>query len=193
MKTTQQTLSVIATRAVDSFTNYRAAIMAVAASGKAGQIVDGADGLDTLWGEMETAMHELYESLNPPKGKNDDHFFMKSELYEQCHICKGTLKIDMGDTKYKGNPCPQCASPGYDTPGYMQIGMTVGQLERIRAEQQLLLSLVVRLADLTFTEPMAVECLKHHVEEAKDAVKRVNKSDVLAARYLDDKARRKKS
>lgn len=75
------------------------------------------------------------------------HPFLASELYEKCPACKGTcltktsmmvdgLKLPSGATVTgplpAGIACPLCEK------GYVKTGLTVGQVERFRAQLEIL-------------------------------------------------------
>lgn len=98
------------------------------------------------------------EEKEKGKGK-PNHFFLASELYEKCLFCAGTQKttrpamIDGAKrpdgTTYSGplstgSPCICVNSP---TPGFSPVGLTVGQVERFRAERDALLTQAVRIHD----------------------------------------------
>lgn len=88
------------------------------------------------------------KATTEPKGKGiAGHPFLTSELYEKCPACKGTcltktsmmvdgLKLPSGATVTgplpAGIACPLCEK------GYVKTGLTVGQVERFRAQLEIL-------------------------------------------------------
>lgn len=86
----------------------------------------------------------------PAAPKKKEHPFLAADLYEKCPACAGTcrtrvpamvdkMKVPTGGT-YSGplavgSPCPMCAG---ETPGFVKTGLTVGQVERFRAQLEIL-------------------------------------------------------
>jgi hypothetical protein len=70
--------------------------------------------------------------------------WMSKDLYEKCEICKGTGALapdrtDLRITLCRGQTLKkrsdgQYACPCCDETGFMRIGLTVGQVEKMRAE-----------------------------------------------------------
>jgi len=76
------------------------------------------------------------------------------KLYERCWLCKGTLATTapaMVDGKAftgrlpAGSTCPACSDPACKTPGFMEVGLTMDQVEGIAAQRD---RLIVALDDV---------------------------------------------
>lgn len=120
------------------------------------------------------------------------HPFLAADLFERCHLCKGSLKIAVGAVS-DGMNCPECTDPRNTHAGYCLIGMTVGQLERLKAEQEKLLDLVYTIAQTDPGATLSRVCLEAIVENAAEVLKLVNRSDVTAARMRFERDKSKKT
>lgn len=121
----------------------------------------------------------MSEKVQPEQSRNPqkDHFFLRSELYDRCHICKGTLKIACGMAA-DGTPCPECTVPGNDHAGFCKIGMTVGQLERMHSERDELAVLLIHIEELIASGGTTQDVLAT-VAEAKP---KMNRTTMATAR-----------
>lgn len=151
------------------------------------------------------------------KGKGKpDHFFLKSKLYEKCLGCRGTgktstpmmvdgMKIPAGKTLIVygapmpgpdvysgalpvGSGCPLCEN------GYADTGDTVGGIERLKGQRDLLLVSVVTVDEMlselaklssALAEGCAAICAK-----LKEAMAVCGESAIRNARHRRDQARR---
>lgn len=101
----------------------------------------------------EASIYEATPATMP--GKIGQHPFLKAKLWEQCPACQGTRVTKVAamvdglhraeGAKYSGplpagSPCPLCAPHGF-----VEVGLTVGQVERFRAERDALILLAKRV------------------------------------------------
>lgn len=97
---------------------------------------------------------------------------LRSPLFELCPLCRGTTATvtgamvdgylkpmpDGSTQKYSG-PLPagsKCPCTASARPGYQEIGMTVAQLERLKAERDLLLLAVVTVRHMLQSREYAI-------------------------------------
>lgn len=130
------------------------------------------------------------------KGKSHG-IFLNKELYELCPICQGCKIIPQGvsgmadgvktpEGKTYTGPlkpgmlCPECQEGGT---GFTKIGMTVGQLEKIRASYEMLLRLVVGISEGCYP----ADQINDRIQTALSVLP---KSDVSAARFRLEQAKR---
>lgn len=104
---------------------------------------------------------------------------MTPDLYEPCPHCKGTTKHG-GVKELRRETCPACKSTA--TPGFVKIGMTVGQLERMRDEHEAMADALHAIANGDPKKMLADVALEAIIETAAETLSKVNKSDQAAAR-----------
>lgn len=119
------------------------------------------------------------------------HPALKAPLYEKCPACHGTRKtahpamvdrMKTADGKLYSGPlpvgsvCPVCED------GYIGVGLTVGQVERWRAERELMLRVLVRvMACNNATGRGDGEAWSDVLQAVADALSKLSPADVSAA------------
>jgi hypothetical protein len=60
---------------------------------------------------------------------------MAEALYRKCPLCEGTLEIRDLETVHEGLPPKPCPCRGSKTPGWAEVGLTVGQVDKVIADR----------------------------------------------------------
>lgn len=74
---------------------------------------------------------------------------MSANLYQKCEHCKGTGLVRGSE------PGLMIGCSGCNRTGFWQVGLTMGQVEKIIAECDRLLEFVARVAELKFNDEIA--------------------------------------
>lgn len=120
------------------------------------------------------------------------HPFLKSKLWEECPVCKGTKKtqhpamvdgMPTTDGKSYTGPLPAGSECTLCENGFVEVGMTTGQLERLRAEQEVLITAVVCVRELLalFNGHNGKDVQDGIATAVSEVLAKINKSDVTRA------------
>lgn len=165
----------------------------------------GVEPVATLAKDVPTGEQMAEANTRAARGTGFKHPMLQAALYEKCPVCKGTRttahaamvdgmpKRDGGTYSGPlpvGSPCPCCDD------GYVEVGLTVAQVERFRAEVESLVACVIgcRSNATAANEPVAgnptAEALAAVGRLCDGALSRVSQSTVASVRAeLERRAR----